>query len=216
MSTLCKLTSLGIQFLLLLQNGLYQHPRPVALGDIKQTKTEMQSYLPLVIQFDAKGIEKEFFLRLQKDGGHDELLKNLGMLQTPSLMELGTIKYPGKPSEPAHTDWGAARALSNRKRLTWETIYKEGEESRRLLVFVGGYESGFRPVFDPITVVLTEADFKIISWDQGGGVEMFGSAQLIRDEKARVLEVKSKGMQAKVWVERYRITADSIEKIDPR
>lgn len=136
-------------------------------------------------------------------------MENLGLLQVYQIEEMGTVTSPDGKAEPIYTDNGSSLAMNESKKLQWQSVLQTGGKKYFVLVFdrpVGW------PGSQPITIVVTDGDFKTLSWLEAGGSPWFSSASLETSGAGTVLETVSDMRGGGVQRERFAIRDGKIEK----
>jgi len=150
--------------------------------------TEKKSYLPDIVR-KATGTEKQFFAA-RDEKADQPLLENLGVFRIPQLVYAGYMTPPGKPPEPLYMDFASGLLPMIRKSLVWETKLNEAEDTARVLIFDTELKSV--PGLQPITVVLVDSNFKVLSWIEARDAAFFRGATLqAADKGVQVLDTGS-------------------------
>src|SRR4030095_13218524 len=133
----------------------------IASGAGDSKATDNQNFLSHVL---SKCSEKErpFFEQLKKEtGAHEQLLADLKVILSLSAIRAAGDIIRESTLTPEHADY-------YRKKLGWEDSFGAGNHLRRLLIFASTASFTLPVGQQPITVVLTNDRYQVISWRSAG------------------------------------------------
>jgi hypothetical protein len=158
-----------------------------------------KNYLSSILAV-SKGTEKQFLEALQKSDDK-ALMENLGLLREVKAAEL----------TPFYSSQNEKMAELQAKRLGWQATIGEADKARQVLVF--DRQLHMWPGYQPITIILVDSNFKVLSWLESGGSPMFSKASLQTAKASTVLETRSANRTGGVLVEHFKIR-ETITKLD--
>lgn len=158
-----------------------------------------KNYLSSILAV-SKGTEKQFFEALQKSDDK-ALMEDLGLLREVKVAEL----------TPLYSSQNEKIAPLQAKRLEWQATVGEGDKARQVLVF--DRQLHMCPGWQPITIILVDSNFKVLSWLESGGSPMFSKASLQTTNTGAVLETRSANRTGGVLIEHFKLS-ETITKLD--
>jgi len=98
------------------------------------------------------------------------------------------------------------------KNIRWSDEFTVGTNAYHILIF-DPYMMHSWPGSQPITLVVTELDYRVLCWSESGGSPMFASGQLQLTKGQHILSVFSRNRQGGTLVERFEINPRKINKL---